>query len=84
MGLSTFLIALNHFMCSTEITESQQELVKNQPANAGDTRVVGLIPGSGRFPGVRNVNSLQYSCLENLMVREACWARVHGVTKSWT
>ena len=36
-------------------------LVKNSPANAGDA---GLIPGSGRFPGKRNGNPLQYSCLE--------------------
>ena len=38
------------------------EVVKNPPANAGD---VGLIPGSGRSPGERNGNPLQYSCLEN-------------------
>ena len=37
-------------------------VVKNPPANAGD---VGLIPGSGRSPGERNGNPLQYSCLEN-------------------
>ena len=59
-------------------------VVKNLPANAGDTRDVGMIPGLGRFPGVGNVNSLQCSCLENPMVREAFWARVHGVTKSGT
>ena len=44
----------------------------------------GLILGSGRFPGEGNVNPLQYSCLENSMDREAWWATVHGVTKSWT
>ena len=38
-------------------------LVKNLPANAGDTRDMGLIPGSGRFPGVGNGNPLQDSCL---------------------
>ena len=41
-------------------------MVKNLPANA---RNVGLIPGSGRFPGERNGNSLQYSCLGNPMDR---------------
>ena len=41
-------------------------MVKNPPANAGDT---GLIPGSGRSPGGGNGNPLQYSCLENLMDR---------------
>ena len=39
-------------------------MVKNLPANAGDTRNTGLIPGFGRFPGVGNGNPLQYSCLE--------------------
>ena len=36
-------------------------MVKNPPAKAGDARDVGLIPGLGRFPGVRNGNPLQYS-----------------------
>ena len=43
------------------------QLVKNPPANAGDARDVGSIPGSGRFPGKGNGNPLQYSCLENSM-----------------
>ena len=44
-------------------------VVKNPPANAGDT---GLIPGSGRSRGGGNGNPLQYSCLENSMDRGAC------------
>ena len=40
-------------------------MVKNPPANAGDAGDVCLIPGSGRFPGVGNGNSLKYSCLGN-------------------
>ena len=40
-------------------------LLKNPPANAGDSRHVASIPGSGRSPGVGNGNPLQYSCLEN-------------------
>ena len=40
-------------------------VVKKPPANAGDLRDEGLIPGSGRSPGVGNGNPLQYSCLEN-------------------
>ena len=40
-------------------------VVKNLPANAGDIRDVGSIPGSGRSPGEGNGNPLQYSCLEN-------------------
>ena len=37
-------------------------VVKNLPANAGDTGEAGSIPGSGRFPGGGNGNPLQYSC----------------------
>ena len=44
-------------------------VVMNPPANAGDARDVGLIPGSGRSPGIGTGNPLQYSCLENSMVR---------------
>ena len=57
-------------------------MVKNLPANAGDT---GLIPGSGRSPGVGNGNLLQYSCLENSMDRGGAWqAPVCGVAESDT
>ena len=59
-------------------------VVKNPPANAGDTRDVGLIPGSGSSPEVGNGNPLQYSCLENPMDRGAWQAIVHGVTQSRT
>ena len=45
--------------------------VKNLPANAGDIRDVGSIPGSGKSPGEGNCNPLQYSCLENPMDGEA-------------
>ena len=40
-------------------------VVKNPPANTGDIRDAGLIPGSERSPGGRHGNPLQYSCLEN-------------------
>ena len=59
-------------------------VVKNLPANAGDTRDVGSIPGSGRAPGVGNDNALRYSCWENAMVRGAWQATVHGTIKSPT
>ena len=52
--------------------------IKNLPANAGD---IGLIPGLGRFPGEGNVNTLQYSYLENPMDRRAWQAMINGVTK---
>ena len=59
-------------------------VVKNLPANGGDTRDTGSIPGSGRSPGIGNGNPLHYSCLENSMGREAWWATDHMVTKSRT
>ena len=46
-------------------------VVKNLPADAGDTRDMGSIPGLGRSPEVGNNNPLQYSCLENSMGRGA-------------
>ena len=57
-------------------------VVKNLPANAGDTRDAGLICGLGRSPGVGNGNPLPYSCLENPMDRGVWRAAVHGVTCS--
>ena len=45
---------------------------------------LGSIPGSGRTPGRRNGNPLQYSCLGNSLDRGAWHATVHGVTKSCT
>ena len=62
-------------------------MVENLSANAGtagDTRDVALIPGSGRSPEEGNGCPLQYSCLENPMDGETCWATVHGVEKSGT
>ena len=57
-------------------------MVKDLPANAGDMRDAGSIPGSGRSTGEGNGNPLQYSCLGNPMDRGAGWAIVHRVTKS--
>ena len=53
-------------------------VVKNVPANAGDS---GLTPGSRRSPGEGNGDSLQYSCLGNPTARGAWWPIVHGVAK---
>ena len=58
--------------------------VNNSPANAGDARDVGSIPGSRRFPGEKNGNLLQYSCLENSMERGPWQAIVLKVAKTWT
>ena len=49
------------------------QALKNQPANAGDS---GSIPGSGRYPGEGNDNSLQYSCLGNPVDRGA-WQAIY-------
>ena len=59
-------------------------MVKNPPANAGDSGDTGSIPGLGRSPGEGNGNPLQYSCLENSMDREAWRATVHGAAKNQT
>ena len=84
------------FICVNSFLQPYQEdgasqvvlMVKNPIANAGDTRDVGSIPGSGRSHGGEHGNPLQYSCLENPMDnpmdRGAWWAIVHGVRESQT
>ena len=57
-------------------------MVKNPPANAGDIRDMGSIPGLGSTPGGRHGNPLQYSCLENPMDREAWQATTHRAAQS--
>ena len=56
-------------------------MVKESACSAGD---LYLIPESGKSPGERNGNRLQYPCLETSMDRGAWQAIVHGVAKSWT
>ena len=61
---------------------SQVALVaKNLPANAGDIKDVGLIPGSGRSPAGGHGHPLQYSGLETPVGRGAWWAAVHRVSR---
>ena len=59
-------------------------VVKNPPANAGDIRYPGSVPGLGRSPGGGHGNPLWYSCLENPMDRGVCQAMVHRVAESRT
>ena len=54
-------------------------MAQESACNAGDP---GSVPGSGRSPGERNGNLLQYSCLENSMDKGARLATVYGITKS--
>ena len=57
---------------------------KQSSCKTGDTRDMGSIPGSGRYPGEGNGNPLQYSCLENSMGRRGWWATIHGAAKNQT
>ena len=56
-------------------------MVKNLPANAGNTEDAGSIPEFGRSSGEGNGNSRQYSCLENAMNQGAWWTTVYRVTE---
>ena len=57
-------------------------MVKNWPANAGDTGVVGLIPVLGRSPGIGDDNPLPVFLPGNPKNREAWLATVHEVTQN--
>ena len=59
-------------------------VAKNSPANAGNIRDAGSIPGSGGSPRGEIGNPLLYSCLENPIDSEAWWATVYRVVKSQT
>ena len=59
-------------------------VLKNLPANAGDVRRVGSVPGLGRSPGEGYGNPLQCSCLENPRDWGAWWAAIDGVAQSRT
>ena len=82
--LSPFISFIFIFHHSTYWASQVTQVVKNLPANAGDTRDAGSIPGLGISPGLWNGNPLQYSCLKSPRDRGACWAAVYGVTQSWT
>ena len=78
-------LTYTYIQIHTHTQASQMVLVvQNLPADAGDIRDTGSVPGLGRSPGEGNDNPLQYSCLENSMDRGVWRAIVHGVAKSWT
>ena len=68
-------------MCKIDRAFQVALVVKNQPANAGDRRDAGSIPGMGRFPWRRKWQPTPVFLPENVMDRGYWWARVHGVTK---
>jgi len=69
-------------MINTCLGSQVAQVVKDPLASAGDAGDKSSIPGSGRSPGVKKGNPVQYSCPENPMDRGAWRAAVHGVTKS--
>ena len=71
-------------ICANYMKYTGGPVVKNPPANAGDTRDMGSIPGSGRSPEEGNGNPPQHSCLKNPMNRGAWQAIVYEVAKSQT
>ena len=76
-----FLLINNKVICEYTLNRACQvaQVVKNPPANTGDRRDTGSVPGLERYPGEGNGNSLQYSYLENSMDRGAWQAIVHSV-----
>ena len=74
----------NSIICNLQEIQACQVVlvVKNLPANAGNIREVGLIPGLGRSREGGHSNPLQYSCLGNPVDRGAWQAIVHGIAKS--
>ena len=83
MHLSCLLVIIQ--VKANDLRTSQvAPVIKNPLANAGDKRDLGSVTGSGRFPGGRNDNPLQFSCLENPMDKRDLSATVHSVTQSQT
>ena len=79
--LSGFEIAqleFHHFHC---LANCEYPTNKDSTCNVGD---LGSNPGLEKSPGEGNGNPRQYSCLGNIMDREAWWATVHGVAKRQT
>ena len=77
---STHLLSISHARWASQVAL----VMKDPPANAGDLRDTGVIPGPGRSSGGWHGNPLQYSCLENSIDRGAWQATVHRVAKNQT
>ena len=61
------IFLIGSYLCIDRYNFSGGTGIKNPPANAGDSRDMGLIPGSGKSLGVGNGNPFQYSCLASSM-----------------
>ena len=86
----------NHLL-GINISKNQQQrngrasqvalVIKNPPTNAGVTRDMGSIHGSGRSPGGGHDNPLQQSCLENPIKRNlasySSWGCKDSDTTEW-
>ena len=77
-------LAINLTILGGTVLKKKQTNKKKTPANAGDTRDTGLIPGSGRYPGGGHGNPLQHSCLGNAIDSGVWWATALEIAKSWT
>ena len=75
---------LNTELANTDYCIPGALVVKNPSVNTGDKRDTSSVPGMTRSPGGWHGNPLQYSCLENSMIRGAWRATVHSVAQSWT
>ena len=71
-GLAIWIVS--HYIDGIHVILQGALVVKKLPANAGDIRDAGSIPGLGRTPGGGHGNPIQYSCLQNSMDRETWWA----------
>ena len=80
----TFLCMGNLCICFVCVGFSDGSADKESTCNAGDTRDVALILGSGRYSGEGNDSLFQCSCLENPMNGGAWRATVQSVIESWT
>ena len=82
-GIKPMSLMPHHSMMLSVLVGSQVALmVKNPPANAGDVKDAGLIPGSGRSPEGRLGNPLQYSCLEEPGGLQSLGSQRLGMTES--
>ena len=80
-GSNTCTCCYLSYLTFTTSTSQEALVVKNPPTNAGDMKVTGSSPGSGRSPGGGHGHPLQYSCLQNPIDREAWQAIVCGFAK---